>query len=212
MTAPTARGDPIPAKWRRYRAAIIVAGLLVLAISLIGAWLSLPPASTPAPGVGPVTAAERAFVFIPHASPRPVANVGFEDGNGQKRTLADFRGKVVVLNIWATWCGPCRKEMPTLDRLQSKLGGKDFEVVALSIDRGGQAAVKSFYDEINIHALAVYVDATAEAGDKLGAVGIPTTLLLNREGLEIGRVTGAAEWDNPAVIDVIRRYLPAGGR
>ena len=191
---------------------MVAAGLSVFAISLIGVWFSLPPANVPAPGVGPITAAPRAFVFTPHASPRPLADVGFEDGNGQKRTLAGFRGKVVLLNIWATWCGPCRKEMPTLDRLQSKLGSKDFEVVALSIDRGGQAAVKSFYDEINIRSLAIYVDAAAEAGDKLGAVGIPTTLLLNREGLEIGRVTGAAEWDIPAVIDVIRRYLPAGGR
>ena len=98
--------------------------------------------------------------------------------------------------------------MPTLDHLQSKLGGKDFELVALSIDRGGQAAVKSFYDEINIRALALYVDATAQAEDNLGAVGIPTTLLLDREGLEIGRVTGPAEWDSPVVIDMIRRYLP----
>lgn len=208
MTAPAATGNPIPAKRRRYRAAIVAAGSLLFAASLVGVWLSLPPANAPTSDAPAATAAPRPFVFIPYASPRPVANLGFEDGDGRKRTLADFRGKVVLLNIWATWCGPCRKEMPTLDRLQSKLGSPDFEVVALSIDRGGQAAVKSFYDEIKIQALALYVDATAEAGDKLGVVGIPTTLLLNREGLEIGRVTGGAEWDSPAVVDVISRYLP----
>lgn len=208
MTTPTATGDPIPAKWRRYRVGIVAVGLLLFAGSLIGAWLSLPPASVRIPDAGPATASPRPFVFIPHASPRPVANVGFEDGDGRKRTLADFRGKVVLLNIWATWCVPCRKEMPTLDRLQSKLGSKDFEVVALSIDRGGRAVVKSFYDEINIRSLALYVDATTEAGDKLGVVGVPTTLLLDREGLEVGRVTGAAEWDSAAVVDVIARYLP----
>jgi thiol-disulfide isomerase/thioredoxin len=208
MTPQVTLGDPIPGKWRRKWAAMVAVGLLMFAASLIGVWYSLRPASAPIPDVGPTTAAPRAFVFIPHASPRPVADVGFEDGNGRKRTLANFRGKVVLLNLWATWCGPCRKEMPTLDRLQSKLGSKDFEVVALSIDRGGQAVVKSFYDEINIQALALYVDATAQAQDKLGAVGIPTTLLLDREGREIGRVTGPAEWDSPEVIDVIRRYLP----
>ena len=98
--------------------------------------------------------------------------------------------------------------MPTLDRLQSQLGGADFEVVALSIDRGGQAVIKSFFDEIGVQRLAIYVDATAEAGTKLGILGVPTTLLLDPAGREIGRVTGPAEWDGPEVIDTIRRYLP----
>jgi thiol-disulfide isomerase/thioredoxin len=147
-------------------------------------------------------------LFTAYASPRPIAAVEFEDGQGRKRALVDFRGKVVLLNLWATWCGPCRKEMPTLDRLQSQLGGADFEVVALSIDRGGQAVVKSFFDEIGVQRLAIYVDATAEAGTKLGILGVPTTLLLDGAGREIGRVTGPAEWDSPEVIETIRRYLP----
>ncbi len=194
----------------RNRTAWVIVGLIVLALLPIGLWFSVfrPSAVALMPDVGPVVPTQRQFKFIPFSSPRPIANVEFEDGKGRKRSLADFRGKVVLLNIWATWCGPCREEMPTLDHLQSQLGGTDFEVVALSIDRGGQAVVKSFFDEINVQRLAIYVDATAEAGVKLGIIGVPTTLLLDQTGREIGRVTGPAEWDSSEVIDVIRRYLP----
>lgn len=196
-------------KARRYRTGVAALGTLVIAISAIGIWWSLrTPASVAIPGVDPIAVVQRAFAFTPHASPQRIADVKFEDGKGRKRRLADFRGKVVLLNIWATWCGPCRKEMPTLDHLQSQLGGKDFEVVALSIDRGGQVAVKSFYDEIDIQALAIYVDSTTEAQARLGVVGVPTTLLIDADGREIARYTGAAEWDRPEVIDAIRRYLP----
>ena len=191
-----------------WTASVAVLALIVLAVSLIGIWWSLEPRATavmPEPQL--FSSAERPFKFIPYSSPRAMPNVAFEDGQGQKRSLADFRGKVVLLNIWATWCGPCREEMPTLDRLQSQLGGADFEVVALSIDRGGQSVVKSFFDEINVQRLAIYVDATAEAGSKLAILGVPTTLLLDRAGNEIGRVTGPAKWDSPEVIDTIQPYL-----
>ena len=191
-----------------WAAGVVVFALIMLAASVVGVWLSREPSATavmPEPQL--FAPAERSFKFIPYSSPRPIANVEFEDGKGQKRTLADFRGKVVLLNIWATWCGPCRKEMPTLDRLQSRLGGADFDVVALSIDRGGQAVVKSFFEEINVQRVAIYVDATAEAESKLGILGVPTTLLLDRAGREIGRVTGPAEWDSAEVLDTIQRYL-----
>lgn len=202
-------GEITNGKARRYRTGVAALGALALAISGIGIWWSLrTPVSVAIPGVDPIAVAQRAFAFTPHASPQRIADVKFEDGDGHKRRLEDFRGKVVLLNIWATWCGPCRKEMPTLDHLQSQLGGKNFEVVALSIDRGGQVAVKSFYNEIDVQALAVYVDATTEAQDELGVVGVPTSLLIDPEGREIARYTGAAEWDRPEVIDAIRRYLP----
>src|SRR3546814_20203764 len=83
-------------------------------------------------------------------APSALPEVRFTDGGGQPLTLGDFRGKMILLNIWATWCGPCREEMPTLDRLQARLGGPDFEVVALSIDRAGIAVVREFYDEIRV--------------------------------------------------------------
>jgi len=151
--------------------------------------------------------ADRAFVFRAHAAPRPVAELAFEDGQGRTRALAEFRDKVVLLNVWATWCAPCREEMPALDRLQRKLGGPGFEVLTLSIDAGGAAAVKRFYDEIGIRSLAVYVDPAARATGSLGVVGVPATLLIDRQGREIGRRTGPAEWDGPEAIRMISGYL-----
>ena len=199
-----------PRKRPPLKGALMVAAVTTLAAAVvIGAWISVGPRGVALmPEVRPAADARKEFVFAPYASPRAIANVAFEDGQGRKRTLADFRGKVVLLNLWATWCGPCRKEMPTLDRLQQQLGSADFEVVALSIDRGGRAAVGSFFDEIDVRALAVYVDSSTEAMTKLDIIGVPTTLLLDRMGREIGRVTGPAEWDSPEVITTIRRYLP----
>jgi thiol-disulfide isomerase/thioredoxin len=119
-------------------------------------------------------------------------------------TLGEFRGKVVLLNIWATWCAPCREEMPALDRLQQTAGGSDFEVVALSIDSGGMDAVRRFYDEIGIRALAPYVDPSMRAGTELRIVGVPTTLLLDREGGERWRKTGPEQWDAPEIVAALR--------
>ena len=121
--------------------------------------------------------------------------------------LADFRGKVVLLNIWATWCAPCRREMPTLERLQAELGGPDFEVVALSIDRKGLPVVKEFYQELGLQELAMYVDEAGAAQRALNALGLPTTLLLDRDGSEIGRLLGPAEWDSPEMVSFIRGYV-----
>jgi thiol-disulfide isomerase/thioredoxin len=138
-----------------------------------------------------------------HSAPKAVAEIQFEDDKGQSRSLADFRGKIVLLNIWATWCVPCRKEMPALDRLQTTLGGDDFEVVPLSIDRN-MDVVRKFYAEFGLQKLGMYRDNSGGAARKLGAVGIPTTLLIDREGREIGQLIGPAEWDSPEMIEFIR--------
>lgn len=144
--------------------------------------------------------------------PRPLPEVRFVDGDGRALTLADFRGRVVLLNIWATWCVPCRREMPTLERLEKRLGGPDFEVVVLSIDVDGIPVVKDFYRELGLEALGIYVDKTARARLALKVTGIPTTLLVDREGREIGRTIGPAEWDSPEAVKLIRGYLekPSG--
>ncbi len=146
--------------------------------------------------------------FIIHDAPKSIAAIQFEDADGRPRSLTDFRGKVVLLNIWATWCVPCRKEMPTLDRLQAKLGGADFEVVALSIDRR-MDAVRKFFTEVGIQKLAMYLDSSAKATRELGAVGLPTTLLVDREGREIGRLIGPAEWDAPEIAAFISCVIAA---
>ncbi|WP_244619997.1 TlpA disulfide reductase family protein [Mesorhizobium sp. NFR06] len=140
---------------------------------------------------------------IPEA-PAAVPQISFTDGAGRLKTLADYPGKVVLLNIWATWCAPCRKEMPTLDRLQAELGGPDFEVVAVSMDRGGPELVKKFFAEIGVTHLALNIDTSARAMFTLGAVGLPMTLLIDRNGKEIGRLIGPAEWDAPDMVNFIR--------
>ncbi|OQM75662.1 TlpA family protein disulfide reductase [Manganibacter manganicus] len=145
--------------------------------------------------------------FAVHESPKPVSDIRFEDGEGNDKTLADFRGKAVLLNVWATWCLPCREEMPTLDRLQAKLGGPDFEVLALSMDRAGPDAVRRFFSEIGIENLALYIDPSAKSMFALGVVGLPTTILIDGEGRELGRLVGPAEWDSPEMAEFIRSKI-----
>jgi thiol-disulfide isomerase/thioredoxin len=147
-----------------------------------------------------------------HDEPRQLADVAFMDDQGRARTLRQFRDKLLLVNLWATWCAPCREEMPALDRLQRELGGADFEVLALSIDSGGPAAVKRFYDEMGIRSLAIYVDSTMRATAALAAPGIPTTLLIDTEGREIGRRTGPAQWDGPDAVGIIKTYLERKSR
>lgn len=172
----------------------------MLALALLGALLAV---------AQPATATEVPQNFAVLDAPAAVPEVSFADGSGQPKTLADYSGKVVLLNVWATWCAPCRKEMPTLDRLQAKLGGPDFEVVALSMDRKGLDAVKKFFAEVGVTHLALNIDTSAMAMFTLGAVGLPMTLLIGRDGKEIGRLIGPAEWDAPEMVDFIRGRIAA---
>lgn len=144
--------------------------------------------------------------FMRWRTPRELPAFSFQNEAGKTISLADFRGRVVLLNIWATWCPPCREEMPSLDRLNAKRGGPTFEVVALSIDRD-PALVKPFYKEFNIQTLHGYFDPTTKVSDTLRIPGVPTTLLINHEGREIGRAMGAAAWDSPQVNALIDAAL-----
>ena len=136
---------------------------------------------------------------------RPVLpDVRFADAQGKPTSLAAFRGRVVLLNVWATWCPPCREEMPTLDRLQSVLGGPDFEVLALSIDAGGMPVVRAFLGRAGIQHLRPYVDAFGDAATGFSAGGVPLILLIDRQGREVGRKLGPAAWDHPSVLQLIR--------
>ncbi|WP_192253851.1 TlpA family protein disulfide reductase [Mesorhizobium silamurunense] len=155
----------------------------------------------------PAAAAEAPQNFAVLDTPAALPEISFADAAGQPKTLADYSGKVVLLNIWATWCGPCRKEMPTLDRLQAKLGGLDFEVVALSMDRKGPDVVKKFFAETGVMHLALNIDTSAQAMFTLGAVGLPMTLLIDGQEKEIGRLIGPAEWDAPDMVDFIRARI-----
>jgi thiol-disulfide isomerase/thioredoxin len=129
------------------------------------------------------------------AGPRPLPPLHFTDGDGRPMTLASFAGRVVLLNLWATWCAPCVRELPSLDRLQASLGGPDFQVVALAEDRGGAATVLPFLKERQIRALSAYLDAPGMAPTALETDGLPTTLLIDRQGREVGWMLGGTDWD-----------------
>lgn len=149
--------------------------------------------------------------IIPTDPPRPVPDLAFVDGEGRRVDLADFGGRVVVLNVWATWCGPCVREMPSLDRLEAALGGRDFQVVALSVDRGGAATVAPFLPRLRLSALRPYYDPLGESMEAFGIRGLPTSILIDREGREVGRVEGAIAWDAPAARRLIERVIGRSG-
>lgn len=158
------------------------------------------------PGSNPLSVGEMAkFVF--KKAPEPLPDFTFLDGTGKERSLKDWRGRVVLLNIWATWCLPCRKEMPDLERLQAELGSDKFEVVALSADRGGLEASKKFLDQIKVVKLGLYADPSARVASTLKVIGMPATLLIDAQGREIGRLLGPAEWHSEDAKALVRAVL-----
>lgn len=142
--------------------------------------------------------------------PRPLPAFVFADASGRERTVADFRGEVLVINLWATWCPPCVAEMPTLDRLQAMLAGIGVRVLALSQDRGGAPVVTRFYEQTGVKHLGIWLDPRGAAARTLGARGLPTTLVVTRDGREAMRLVGEAEWDAPEMVQLIRTI--AGSR
>ncbi|WP_309228650.1 TlpA disulfide reductase family protein [Roseomonas sp. KE2513] len=192
---------------RRFAFGAAVAGIAGVALILALAQVPTGPQSSRQPAAAASATPADRLALVPLAPPRPVPELRFVRGDGRTLALEDFRGRAVLLNIWATWCVPCRTEMPALDRLQAALGGSGFEVVALSIDRGGLPAVEAFYREVGPRSLGVYVDQTGDASRALGTAGIPTTLLIDREGREVARKIGPAEWDGPEMVGAIRRHL-----
>ncbi|ODS01407.1 hypothetical protein AUC69_06970 [Methyloceanibacter superfactus] len=116
---------------------------------------------------------------------------------------------MVLLNIWATWCVPCREEMPQLNALQADLGGADFEVVAINIDKGGAEKARTFLEETKATDLALYTDPSGKLFSKLKAVGMPTTLLLDPQGKEIGRLVGPADWASPEAKRLVEAAIAA---
>ena len=153
-------------------------------------------------------ASAEGFASVPlHEEPLPLPQIAFADAAGETVTLEDWRGRVVLLNIWATWCAPCREEMPTLDRLQERLGSNRFEVVALSVDRAGVGAVRRFFDEIGIGHLAIQIDQDMSVLREFAIYGLPATLLIDPDGREIGRLVGPAEWDTPEMLSFFRNTI-----
>ena len=143
--------------------------------------------------------------------PRPVTDTPFFDAGGKTRTLADYRGRGVVLNFWATWCAPCVREMPQLDRLKKLLTDSGIEVLALDEDRAGAPLAEKFFRTNRIRNLDILVDRGGKVLRESKIRGMPTTLLINARGLEVGRVEGIAEWDSKAAVAFLKRCLGKEG-
>lgn len=180
--------------------ALVLAGV-VLAFVLFDRMAPPPPPPAPSPQARSLGQWQPAT-----ARGEPVA-LDFVDGAGAARSLAEWRGRVVLVNLWATWCAPCVEEMPALDRIAARLGGPDFDVVAISVDRQGAAVVTPFLGKLGLSRLAPYLDPSNAAVRVLGAPGLPVSVVLDRDGRELGRVLGAAEWDSPAFEALLRRAI-----
>ncbi|MEC9347098.1 MAG: TlpA disulfide reductase family protein [Pseudomonadota bacterium] len=180
-----------------------------LMVALVTAMLSVPAAGAEPPLSTLATGALKNVAV--DAAPKPVADASFRNAAGDEMDFSAFRGRVVLVNIWATWCAPCRHEMPSLARLQAARGGKDFEVVAVSVDRGGVEKAQGFLDEVGATALTLYIDQTTRIGRALGAFGLPLTLVLDREGREVARLVGPAEWDSPEALAFIDAVIAGAG-
>jgi thiol-disulfide isomerase/thioredoxin len=148
-----------------------------------------------------------AAALDPAAQPKAVPALTFTDGEGRPLALDAFKGKVVVLDYWATWCTPCRTEFPALDRLQERLGSRGVQVVAVSLDRNGVKSVDGFYHDLAIGHLAKYLDPTWASAHAVGVEGLPTALVIDRQGREVARAEGPVDWDGAPVTAFLERLL-----
>jgi thiol-disulfide isomerase/thioredoxin len=212
--------SPLPAA-RSKRPLVIGAAAAVALIGLAG-FFGLARLKRPAGDAACTAAVEVAKKIAPLAhgevaavtmasAPLRLPDLAFEDGDGKPRKLSDWRGKTVLLNLWATWCVPCRKEMPALDELQGKLGGKDFEVVAVNIDTRDPDKPKNFLKEARLNRLAYFTDQKAKSFQDLKnvgrALGMPTSVLLDAQGCELGTIAGPAEWASEDAIKLIKAAM-----
>ena len=138
-----------------------------------------------------------------HIAPKAVPDIPIYDAEGGAHRLADYSGKYVLLNFWATWCAPCRKEMPSLDRLQTAMGGATFQVLPVATLRNTVPGVKRFFAQAGITALPIRLDPHAEFAHRMGVMGLPVTVLIDPEGREIARLVGDAEWDSDSARAII---------
>ena len=168
------------------------------------------PAVAKARQLAPFTKGEVAAVQVAD-EPRLIPNLTFETADGTRKSLADWRGRTVLLNLWATWCVPCRQEMPALAALERKLGGKDFEVVAINIDTRDLEKPKVWLKQYGIEGLTYFGDPSAKVFQELKAIGkafgMPTTLLIDPNGCELGVLSGPAEWASDDALALVRAAL-----
>ncbi|HVC53506.1 MAG TPA: TlpA disulfide reductase family protein [Stellaceae bacterium] len=147
--------------------------------------------------------------FIPQNPPQPAPAISFTDIAGKPVKLSDFKGTVTLVNLWATWCHPCLKEMPSLEKLQASHQGA-LKVLAISEDHGGAAVVAPFIKKQGLAKLAIYLDPESNALHGFKARGLPTSILIGKDGTIIGRVEGGTDWQSDAIAAALKPLLPPG--
>jgi thiol-disulfide isomerase/thioredoxin len=219
MTDPT---RPSSSSGNKRLALIVAGGIAGLGLGLAGVYgvsalrgnaggdPACRPAVSLAKKVAPFARGQVAAVNVA-TRPLKIPDLAFEDASGKKLTLASFRGRTVLLNLWATWCVPCRREMPTLDALEGQLGSPRFQVVAVNIDTRDPDKPKKFLQQIGVKKLSYYADPSAKAFQDLKSIGrafgMPTTLLVDPHGCEIGTIAGPAEWSSKDAVKLIEAAL-----
>jgi thiol-disulfide isomerase/thioredoxin len=181
----------------------LVLSMAAFALLVVSHWRREPAKPVTALGT-PQDAALSEFTALD--PPRPAPPLAFAERGGETRELADFRGHWLLVNLWATWCAPCVREMPSLDRLQATLGDR-IRVLAISEDRKGAEVVDPFLSKLDLKAMTIYLDPAAHAQPAFGIRGLPTTFLIDPEGGLRGKLEGAAEWDSPTMVALIERYI-----
>lgn len=158
-----------------------------------------------------IVPAAKADLFAHHYKatepPRPVSIFTFEDAHGRVFNIKDFQGQYVLLDVWATWCGPCAHEMPALDLLSRQFEPRTLQVIALTEDHDGLAAATSFYKRHDIQNLEIFVDKVGHVPSLIEARGLPTTLLIDPQGMEIGRVEGETEWSSADAVAFLKNHI-----
>lgn len=192
------------------KSALVYLGVAAIAIAAIAFVTLRDPATT---GAAPDMSAAAALrtgdmkKLNFHPDLRPASAQPFESAEGGTGSLADYKGKIVLLNFWATWCAPCRKEMPMLSELQRDLGGDTFEVVTLATGRNPQPAMAKFFDEIGVDNLPLHRDPKQEIARDMAVLGLPVTVLLDRNGNEIARMTGDADWSSDSAKAILTNVI-----